>query len=209
MHDKKAIDMLSFEEAIDEKNFKSSISQTRAREEDRNIIAYHEAGHAVMSLLLNEPISRASIKSTTNGVGGAVMPSDKETVFMTKESLENSIKISFAGRASEEIKFKDVTTGASNDITQATNIMTNYIERLGFDKDFGLLDITVLAQNHLINSDKVLEKLSKMSIEYYKECKNLLEVNYDKVEVVAQALLEREVLTSTEINELLKQKENS
>jgi cell division protease FtsH len=203
MHDKDCIDMDCIEEAIDKKIFKGSRSKKNAYEKDRHIIAYHEAGHAVMSWLLHEPIARASIQSTISGVGGAVFNEDKDTLFMTDMDMMNRIMIAYAGRVSEDIKFKNVTTGASNDITQATEIMLQYIEKYGFDREFGLLDISILTKEHLVNSDAVTEKMRTMSLKLYDETYDILNRHYAKVEVLAQKLLEVETLSGSEIEELI------
>lgn len=204
MHKKSAIDNDCIEEAIDKKIFKGNRSKKENNLADKTIVAYHESGHAVMSYVLGEPIARASIQSTISGVGGAVISQDKDTVFRTDEDLTNRILIAYAGRASEEIKFKKVTTGASNDITQATQVMLTYIEKLGFDKQFGLLDVSVLGREHLVNSDIITDKLSTMSVELYDRCKKLLSDNYDKVEMLAQKLLDVESLSGDDITELFK-----
>lgn len=203
MHDKDCIDMACLEEAIDKKVFKGNRSKTGSYENDRIIVAYHESGHAVMSHLLGEPIARASIQSTISGVGGAVFNQDKETLFMTDVDMRHRVMIAYAGRASEEIKFDHVTSGASNDITQATSIMMQYIEHLGFNKEFGLLDIGLLSKEHLINSDLITNKLQEMSTTLYNECKLLLEKNYDKVERLATKLLEVETLSGDDILQLI------
>lgn len=203
MNHAEVISLDCVEEAMDKKIFKGNRSKTQKYEKDREIIAYHEAGHAVMSLLLGEPVARASIQSTTSGVGGAVFNEDKESTFMTDAEMRNRVLIAYAGRASEEIKFHSVTTGATNDITQATQVMMKYIESLGFDKEFGLLDIEVLTQQHLINSDMITEKLSKMSKELYAQCLSLLKENYDKVEILAQKLLAEDSISGNELKELV------
>ena len=204
MKNKQIIDSDCMEEAIDKKLFDGNRVTSGVYEEDREIVAYHEAGHAVMNFLLDEPIARASIQSTTSGVGGVVIGEDRESMFMTDKMLKNNILIAYAGRVSEEIKFKTVTTGASNDITQATKIMTQYIEHFGFDQDFGMLDVSVLTKEHLVNSTLVTDRLKDMSIAMHEECRKLLSENYDKVEIVAQALLRKETLSGHEIKDLLK-----
>lgn len=203
MHDKDAIDTDCIEEAIDKKVFKGNRSKRESHVRDRNVIAYHESGHAVMSYLLGEPIARASIQSTVSGVGGVVFGQDKDTILQTDKDLRNSILVAYAGRASEEIKFGDVTTGASNDITQATSVMTQYVEHLGFDKEFGLLDVSVLSKEHLVDGSDLAKKLGAMSLELYAECKKLLSDNYDKVERLAQKLLDVETLSGDEIDVLM------
>lgn len=205
MAGKKAIDHACVEEAIDKKIFKGNRSKKEEYLEDKKIVAYHEAGHAVMNYLLGEPIARASIQSTVSGVGGVVFSEDKDSVFMTNKDFENRILICYAGRASEEIKYDHVvTTGASNDITQATKVMTQYIEHYGFDKEFGMLDISVLSTEHLIDSGEITKKLSKMSRDLYAKCLNLLKENYRLVEAIAEALLEEETLSGEQITSIIK-----
>jgi cell division protease FtsH len=204
MHKKDVIDTDCIEEAIDKKMFNGNRSKSGGYEVDRNIVAYHEAGHAVMTYLVGQPIAVASIQPTTSGVGGYVKSEDNtETIFQTADDLKNSVLIAYAGRASEEIKFGKITTGSSNDITQGSRILSAYIEKLGFDHEFGLLDISVLAQNHLVNSDKIVERLAAMSRESYAECKSRLEENYHLVEKLAAALLEKSKLSGSEIKRLL------
>lgn len=203
MHGKKCIDNACIEEAIDKKVFKGNRSKERKHETDRKIIAYHESGHAIVSYLLGVPIARVSILSTISGVGGAVFNQDKDTLLHTENDLKNRVMIAYGGRASEVIKFNIATEGASNDITQATQILVQYIERLGFDKTFGLLDVSVLSREHLLNSDDILARLSKLSTNWYDECEALLRDNYDKVELLAEKLLEVETLSGEEVVSLL------
>lgn len=205
MAGKKAIDHACVEEAIDKKIFKGNRSKKEEYLEDKKIVAYHEAGHAVMNYLLGEPIARASIQSTVSGVGGVVFSEDKDSVFMTNKDFENRILICYAGRASEEIKYDHVvTTGASNDITQATKVMTQYIEHYGFDKEFGMLDVSVLSTEHLVDSGEITKKLSKMSRDLYIKCLDMLKENYRLVEAIAEALLEEETLSGEQITSIIK-----
>lgn len=210
MHSKTVIDKDCIEEAIDKKIFHGNRSKREHHIQDRTIVAYHEAGHAVMSALLGEPIARASIQSTISGVGGAVFNEDKDSVFRTNTDFKNRILIAYAGTASEEIKFTNPSTGASNDITQATQLLVQYVEKFGFDKSFGLLDISVLGKEHLVNSDVIMEKISKMSREYYEECLNMLKEQYNEVETLAKLLLEKETVPGEVImNMIQKRKENA
>ena len=210
MHNKTVIDKDCIEEAIDKKIFHGNRSKREHHTQDRTIVAYHEAGHAVMSVLLGEPIARASIQSTISGVGGAVFNEDKDSVFRTNTDFKNRILIAYAGTASEEIKFTNPSTGASNDITQATQLLVQYVEKFGFDKSFGLLDVSVLGKEHLVNSDMIMEKISKMSREYYEECLNMLKEQYNEVETLAKLLLEKETVPGEVImNMIQKRKENA
>lgn len=209
MHEKKYIDTACLEEAIDKKVFNGNRSKAESFKKDKEIVAYHESGHAVMTYLLGQPIARASIIGTTSGVGGAVFGQDTESCFMTDKDMREHVMIAYAGRASEEIKFNTVTTGASNDITQATQILINYIQRYGFDKDFGLLDMQVLSQCNLMEGEEMTKRLSNMSKKIYDMTISKLKDNYRLVEILANKLLEVETLSGGEIEELFKDTEEN
>lgn len=209
MHNKTVIDKDCIEEAIDKKIFHGNRSKREQHDQDRNIVAYHEAGHAVMSALLGEPIARASIQSTISGVGGAVFNEDKDSLFRTNMDFKNRVLIAYAGTASEEIKFGNPSTGAGNDITQATQVLIQYVEKFGFDKSFGLLDVSVLGKEHLVNSDTIMEKISRMSREYYEECLNMLKERYADVETVAKLLLEKETVPGEVIMNMVRERKEN
>lgn len=204
MNKKNFIDMTCIEEAIDKKVFKGNRTKREHFKEDKKIVAYHEAGHAVMHYLLGEPMSRASIIGTTSGVGGVVFGEDKDTQFFTKEDYENRVKICYAGRASEQIKFNSVTQGASSDITQATEILEEYVSKLGFDEKFGLLDMGVLVKTQIIDKSNSFELIQKKSKELYKTTMELLKTNYNLVELLANKLLEIETINGEDILKLFK-----
>lgn len=208
MSDKSVIDKDSIEEAIDKKVFHGNRSKSEHYKDDKITVAYHEAGHAVMKYLTGEAISRASIMGTTSGVGGAVFGEDTESVFVTKDGLKNRVMCCYGGRASEEIKFGDVTTGASSDISKATQYMLRYLQKFGFDEDFGLVDVELLRDAGFVDGEDTTERLSEMSKRLYSETLEQLKANYDKVEVLAKALLESETLSGDEISELLGAKES-
>lgn len=203
MNDKTCIDMASLEEAIDKRLFKGNRAKGDRNRTDVEIVAYHESGHAVMNYLLGHEITRASIQASTSGVGGVVFGADKDSQFTTDKELRERVMIAYAGRASEEIKFGVVTQGASSDITQATGILMAYIEKYGFDKEFGLLDIEALSTKHLVDSNMVMDKLTSMSTKLYADTVNLLKSKYDLVEKLTKSLLEYESLSGDEILSLL------
>ena len=208
MAEKEYIDAASLEEALDKKIFKGNHSADDSNNKvskDRETVAYHEAGHAVMSYLRGQTIARASIIGTTSGVGGAVINEEHAGNLYTKEDLENQVMVAYAGRASEQIKFGKVTTGASNDITQATGIIVKYLEAYGFDDDFGLLDVSVLQESHVINSSDMTVKMSELSRKLYKNTLDLLNEHYNLVTVLAEKLLEKRSLQGDEIRILFEQ----
>lgn len=202
MHDKTCIDKDCIEEALDKKIFSGNRSKEDHFIKDKETIAYHEAGHAVMHWLRDLGISRASILGTTSGVGGAVFGEDKDSCLMTKTEIISHVLACYAGRASESIKFGEISTGASNDITQATNYLNNYITKYGFDDEVGLIDLDVINDKRFVDTSALVSKLSELSNELYKQCYELLNENYKYVEALAQKLLDVETLSGNEISEL-------
>lgn len=198
-----AINSDCIEEAIDKKVFKGNRSKKEQWEQDRRIVAYHEAGHAVASLLLGELITRVSIIGTTSGVGGAVFNADKETLFRTDKEFVNRIMIAYAGRVAEKIKFDFVTTGASNDITQATALLEQYVQKHGFDTDFGLLDVGLLQKQSVLDDSFIVNRLSELSKSLYSDTVELLTKEFSRVEHLASTLLERETLGSAEVQSIV------
>lgn len=203
MRDSSEINRDDLEQAIDKVLFKGNRSNDEGFKKDKQIVAYHESGHAVMSYLLGEPIARATIIGTTSGVGGAVMNLEKSTNFTTKKELEDRVCICYGGRCAERIKFNEETNGASNDITQATNILLTYVGQLGFDDKVGLLDCGVLANNGVLSKDSIMERISVKANELEKKTDDLLQNNFELVEKLANALLELETLSGNDVKEVL------
>ena len=203
MENKTSLDLDCFEKAIDKKLFKSNRTKNAERfHKDVEIAAYHEAGHAIMNYLADKPIARATIIGSTSGVGGVVFQADKDTgQFSTKSEYEWQIKICYAGRASEKIKFGDVSDGAGSDITQATKYIYAYVCRVGMSDEFGMLDADVLKQitPYAIPMDTLRSIADRLMDEAEKQLKD----NYKLVEAVAKALLEKETLTGDEIYEII------
>lgn len=197
------ITMDALEEAFDKKIMKGNRKKDARRDRDLNIVAYHEAGHAVVSYLLDMEIARATIIQTTSGIGGAVIHQESDNLLKTKEDYENRVKVCYGGRASEEIKFNQITTGASSDITQATRVLDEYINRLGFDKEFGLIDMSVLNEDKVTVEDKSIETIKGYSVKLYKDTVELLKNNYNLVELIAKELLDKETISGVAIKELL------
>ena len=190
-------------EAFENKIFNGS--RTKKSEEelrtDKELVAYHEAGHAVASLLLDMPIERISVIGNTSGVGGAVFNSDDNSQFQTKEKIEKRIQIYYAGRASEDIHFDTISTGACNDIEVATSLIADYTEKFGFDDEFGLISTRVLADRSSFEVNRS-DRLKKTAKAMYDAVHTLLNDNYAIVTAFAEKLLECETMDSAEIIEL-------
>lgn len=201
MKQKSAIDMACLEEALDKHLFKGNRKNKSEFEQDKTIVAYHEAGHAVMTFLRGQEIARASIIATTSGVGGAVFGQDSNSHFKTKSSFINDIMICYAGRISEQIKFNEITTGACNDITQATRLLQSFVETYGFDEETGLVDVSQLARYG--NKLGIPERIKDLANKIYDEAFKILNDNFELVERLATSLLKYETLSGDTIKELL------
>lgn len=192
------------EEALDKHLFKGNRARGAKRDKDKELVAYHEAGHAAMNYLLKLPIARASIIGSTSGVGGSVIPAETDTQFETRVEFLERVMVGYAGRCSEQIKFSEVTTGAGSDITNTTKLLKSYVERNGFSSEIGMIDIAVLKEGGLLTDDLVLRVVLKLSKDLLTATTELLRLNYEIVERIAQQLLLYETLTGEEIEQALK-----
>ena len=198
-NNKAMIDRDSLEEAVDKIVFGGNRVSKEKQNSDRTIVAYHEAGHAVMTYLAGEKIARISVVENTSGVGGAVFREEPESCFMTKESVENAIKIAYAGRVAEEIQFgkEKITTGAYSDIQQATKYIKNYVQNYGFNGV--LLDFSQFSQEKACETAEAEELAKRL----YNETHQKLESSYKLVSTLAEKLLEVKTMTGSEAIELL------
>ncbi|KMT23098.1 ATP-dependent metallopeptidase FtsH/Yme1/Tma family protein [Clostridium cylindrosporum] len=203
-NNKELIEQFDFEKAYEivlagfEKKDRSYI-----KENDRRITAYHEAGHALVSRLLlpNVKVKKVSIIPSTKGAGGYTLNIHPNSLYHTKISLINNIKVSLAGRAAEDIIFgsDNITTGAEGDIKHATNILLSMIKHYGMFESMGMLNYEMIEGA----SQKVLD-LSNYNITlYYNEVLTLLQENKATLDKIADALLEKEYLEEDELSILV------
>ena len=181
-----------------EKKDRSTISEL-----DREITAYHEAGHALVTKLLapENSVTKVTIIPSTKGTGGFSMSIPKDKFYLNKTELINRIKISLAGRGAEELVFgKDyITTGASNDIEKASRDLREFLMKYGMDEEMGLINIEILTQKEDFMDAKWLEKSQDYMRTFYDETKRLLKENESVLEAIAKALLEKETLNEKEL----------
>lgn len=201
--DEYTVIMQDFIDAMDKLLLKGNKKLTSVNEHDRLITAYHEAGHAVAAILLGEKVTRVTIHGTTSGVGGFVMQEQSDSTMRTKNQLLNQIKICYAGRASECIKFgeNNCTTGAYSDIQHATKYIRDMLQSFGYDDKMGMIDYAQLTNTHL--SDAMLTRMAEVSEQCYEDTLQMLEKNYHCVEALADKLLVDEELQDNEILEVL------
>lgn len=198
------ITMQHFEDALDKKLMRSSKGVKKNTKREAELKAVHEAGHALVMALTNTPIARASIVKTSSDVGGMVVPLDEnEESFITKQELKDKIRISYGGRAAEELVFgsNNITAGASSDLDKITKYIRLYVERFGFSQ-LGNLNFNSYKENDEIISTcyEVEQNITK---KLYSETLDMLINNKNKLDEIAKNLLEKEVLSGKEIESIV------
>ena len=186
--------------------------------EERRIVSYHEVGHALVSALQKdaEPVQKITIVPRTMGALGYVMQTPEEEKFLnTKKELEAMLVGMLAGRAAEEIVFNTVTTGASNDIEQATKVARAMITQYGMSEKFGLIGLESVQSRYLDGrpvqncgpetAAEIDKEVMKMLKDAYEEAKRILQENRDALDKIAAFLIEKETITGKEFMEILRE----
>ncbi len=170
---------------------------------DRRITAYHEAGHALATTLLlpEHFISKVTIIPSVRGAGGFNLSIPKDTMFQTQRQLKSNVQVLLAGRAAEELIFgaEEVTTGASNDIQKASQLLVDYINKFGMDSDMGLFSMEVLGESH---DNQLISKCRTMMNDLYEDTRKLLQDNMALLENITSELLIRESLSGQDIERI-------
>lgn len=187
-------------------------------QEERKIVSYHEVGHALISALQknSEPVQKITIVPRTMGALGYVMHVPEEEKYLqTEAELHDRLVSLLGGRAAEEIVFGNVTTGAANDIEQATNIVTNMITRFGMSKRFGLMGLATIEHEYLGGgarltcSDRTAADVDTEVMETLKACydeaKELLSGNRELMDKLAAHLIEKETISGKEFMKIYRQ----
>lgn len=196
-------------EVIDEAMFKILLSgHIRENQNDRDkkeleIVAWHEAGHALIGKLNGKEIPKVTILSSTSGAGGVTFSTPSKTGLLSVEDLKNEVKELYGGRCAESIFYRDknkVTTGASNDIDRATDIIKEIVTTYGMTDSFGLLNLSKLGVDNKI----IIEKEIELSKELQEETQELLKKNYNKLKKIALMLLENETIYENDLSEIMK-----
>ena len=186
---------------------------------EKLIVAYHEIGHALVAAKQTEsaPVHKITIIPRTSGALGYTMQVDEQEHFlMTKEELENKIATLTGGRAAEEIIFHSITTGASNDIEQATKIARAMISRFGMSDEFDMVAMETV-QNQYLGGDASLAcsfetqtKLDRMVVDLvstqHEKARQILSDNIGKLHELAKYLYEHETITGEEFMNILNAK---
>lgn len=188
--------------------------------EERRIVSYHEVGHALVSALQKdaEPVQKITIVPRTMGALGYVMQTPEEEKFLnTKKELEAMLVGYLAGRAAEEIEFDTVTTGASNDIEQATKIARSMITQYGMSEKFGLIGLESIQHRYLdgravsncgeATAAEIDQEVMLMLKDAYDTAKQLLSEHKNTLDKIADFLIEKETITGKEFMKIFREVE--
>ena len=218
---KKSINQIEFLEAIEKVILGPERKSRVLSSKEKEITAYHEGGHALVSFLTpegGEEVRKVSIISRGRA-GGYTMRMPKEEKYLkTRSEFLADIKVLLGGYAAEELKYKEISTGAANDLREASDIARALVTKYGMSKDlgpvaFGKTEDLVFLGRELTSerdySEETAQKIDKEVMEIIKNCyhetKKILKDNFNKLEKIAQKLIEKETLEKEEIEKLVKE----
>jgi len=217
-YDNSKVSMLDFEEARDKLTMGSERRTLLMSEEEKRNTAYHEAGHAVMNLLCKnvEPLHKITIIPRGNALGVTMSLPERDQVSYSKEYVEEKIMLLLSGRLTELLFFNHQSTGASNDIMRATELAKKMITEWGFDDDIGPIsyarsdgeiflgrEMNKGKENSEMMAKKIDEAIHSLIFRLNQKAKELLEENKDKIQALAESLIEHEVLDREEVDRVM------
>ena len=185
-------------------------------DQEKRVVAYHEIGHALVAALQTHsaPVQKITIIPRTSGALGYTMQVDTgDKYLMTKQEIENKIATFTGGRAAEEVVFGEITTGASNDIEQATKLARAMITRYGMSEEFDMVALETVSNQYLggdaslacgaDTQKRIDEKVVELVKAQHAKARELLEDNRRKLDELARFLYEKETITGEEFMEIL------
>lgn len=217
--DKLSVTMKDFEMAKDKVIMGAERKSISMTDEEKRNTAYHESGHALIALLMpqSDPIHKVTIIPRGGALGMVVRLPEKDKVSVSKTELLSNIRVAMGGRAAEEVFFgiENITTGASQDLKQATKIAKNMIIKWGMSEKLGLRTFYDSDGYYMEASDQISQKTSEvidaevknLVDQAYDEVKKLILENRPKLEEIAGKLLERETLTGDEVRAIFEGRE--
>ena len=217
--DKKKIYMIEMEEAIERVMAGPERKSHIMNDEEKRLTAYHEGGHTLVGMLLKhaDPVHKVTIIPRGRAGGYTLMLPKEDRNYATKSELLDRLKVAMGGRVAEEVVLKEISTGASQDIQQATRMVRGMVMQYGMSDVLGPVAYGE-GQNHQVflgrdfnhernYSEEVASEIDKEVRKYleaaYESCRNLIIANRDKLDLIAEALIERETLTAKQLEELL------
>ncbi|MBW2100691.1 MAG: ATP-dependent zinc metalloprotease FtsH, partial [Deltaproteobacteria bacterium] len=215
---KEKIDMMDFEDSKDKVYMGLERKSKVIKEEDRKTTAYHEAGHALVARFLpaTDPVNKITIIPRGRAAGITwFLPEDRD--FKYKDQLESELSVAFGGRVAEEIVFNGrISTGASNDIKQATKVAQNMVQSWGMSEAIGPLSYSKSDEQIFLGREiaqhrdyseatakKIDEEINRLIKENYNRAKDVLNENIDILHKLAELLLEKETVKGVELNRLI------
>ncbi|MDR0140438.1 ATP-dependent zinc metalloprotease FtsH [Metabacillus idriensis] len=216
--DKKKVDMTDIDEATDRVIAGPAKKSRVISQKERKIVAYHEAGHTIIGVILDEAdmVHKVTIVPRGQAGGYAVMLPKEDRYFMTKPELLDKITGLLGGRVAEDIVFGEVSTGASNDFQRATGIARRMVTEFGMSDKLGPLQFGQSQGQVFLGRDfnseqnysdaiahEIDMEVQRFIKESYERAKKILTENRDKLELIAQTLLEIETLDAEQIKHLV------
>lgn len=191
-------------------------------DQEKKVVAYHEIGHALVAALQSHsaPVQKITIIPRTSGALGYTMQVEQgDKYLMTKEEIENKIATFTGGRAAEEVVFNQITTGASNDIEQATKLARAMITRYGMSDEFDMVALETVTNQYLggdaslacsADTQKEIDRqVTELVKKQHQKAKKLLLDNRDKLDELSNYLYEKETITGEEFMEILNRNSNT
>ena len=191
-------------------------------DQEKKVVAYHEIGHALVAALQSHsaPVQKITIIPRTSGALGYTMQVEQgDKYLMTKEEIENKIATFTGGRAAEEVVFNQITTGASNDIEQATKLARAMITRYGMSDEFDMVALETVTNQYLggdaslacsADTQKEIDRqVTELVKKQHQKAKKLLLDNRDKHDELSNYLYEKETITGEEFMEILNRDSNT
>ena len=217
-HGRKAVSQKDLFEAVEVVLVGKEKKDRVMKPEERKIVSYHEVGHALVNALQKdaEPVQKITIVPRTMGALGYVLQVPEEEKYLnTKKEIEAMIVGFLGGRAAEEIVFDTVTTGAANDIQQATRITRAMITQYGMSDKFGMMGLESRESMYLDNGTRlncseqmaaeVDQEIMRILRESYEEAKRLLVENREALDKIAEYLIEKETITGKEFMKIFRE----
>ena len=190
--------------------------KTVLSEHEKQVVAYHETGHALVAAMQSHsaPVQKITIIPRTSGALGYTMQVDQgDKYLLSKEEIENKIATFTGGRAAEEVVFGEITTGAANDIEQATKLARAMITRYGMSDQFDMVALETVNNQYLggdtslVCSADTQKEIDRRVVELvkqqHKKARKILEENREKLDQLAKVLYENETITGDEFMEIL------
>ena len=223
-HDRKYITQADIEKSFIKVGIGTEKKSRVISDKEKEITAYHESGHAILFHVLPDvgPVHTVSIIPTGNGAAGYTMPlPEKDEIFNTRGKMIQSIMVSLGGRIAEELTFDDITTGASQDIKQATAYAKAMVTKFGMSEELGLIAYGDDEEEVFIGRDighgrgyaeetasKIDSEVKRIVDECYRNAKDIIMQNRDVLEKCAKLLMEKEKISQEEFEALFDKTED-